>query len=198
MIRRIGFLGSGIMGAPMAGRLLASGLEVAVYSRRSNRARRLLEAGARLAVDPADAARGADLVISMVTDSQDVTEVLLGPRGAAQEAEPGCLIVDMSTIDPESARQIAGSMGELGLAFLDAPVTGGDVGAREGTLSILVGGLASELERARPVFDVLGRRITHCGPVGEGQTMKACNQIMGALKSGWRDRGDASGERQRA
>lgn len=169
------------MGTPMVGRLLAGGFKVAVYSRRSESARGLVEAGARLAADPGDAARGADLVISMVTDSQDVNEVLIGPRGAAQEAKPGSLMVDMSTIDPEMARRIGERLGEMGLTFLDAPVTGGDVGAREGTLSILVGGLASELERVRPVLEMLGKRITHCGPVGAGQTMKACNQIMGAL-----------------
>ena len=172
----------------MAGRLQAAGFEVAVYNRTAARARPLVDAGARLAVSPADAARDADIVISMVTDSPDAEAVLLGPGGAAAGAtvdraadhEP-CLVIDMSTIAPQAARDIGQRLGEAGLAFLDAPVTGGDVGARAGTLSILVGGPADQLDRARPVFDVLGKRITHCGPVGAGQAMKACNQILCAL-----------------
>ena len=179
-IRRVGFLGLGIMGAPMAGRLVAAGFEVAVWNRTATRAEPLVAAGARRAADPAEAARGAELVISVVTDAPDVEAVLLGD-GAAAGAPGGCLFVDMSTIDPEAARSIGGRLAERGLAFLDAPVTGGDVGARAGTLSIMVGGAEGDLAQARPVFEHLGKRITHCGPLGAGQAMKACNQIMGAL-----------------
>jgi 3-hydroxyisobutyrate dehydrogenase len=188
----IGFIGLGIMGAPMAGRLLAAGFEVTVFNRTSAKAEPLAAAGARVARDPADAARNADIVISMVTDSPDAEAVLLGACGAAEGAMAAaamrvaggrkpCLLIDMSTIAPEAARDIGRRLGEHGLGFLDAPVTGGDVGARAGTLSILVGGAADELERARPIFAVLGKNVTHCGPVGAGQAMKACNQILCAL-----------------
>jgi 3-hydroxyisobutyrate dehydrogenase len=177
----IGFVGLGIMGAPMAGRLLAAGHRLTVYNRTAERCAPLVAAGARAASTPAGAAEGADLVISIVTDSPDAKEVLLGARGAAQGAKPGTLFIDMSTISPEAAREIGSQLGKRGIRFLDAPVTGGDVGAREGTLSILVGGEASDLERARPALESMGRRITHCGPVGAGQTVKACNQILCAL-----------------
>jgi 3-hydroxyisobutyrate dehydrogenase len=138
-------------------------------------------AGARAAPTPAAAAEGADLVISIVTDSPDAKEVLCGAQGAASGAKAGCLFIDMSTIAPEAAREIAAQLAPRGIRFLDAPVTGGDVGAREGTLSILVGGEAGDLERARPALECMGKRITHCGPVGAGQTVKACNQILCAL-----------------
>jgi 3-hydroxyisobutyrate dehydrogenase len=177
----IGFIGLGIMGTPMAGRLLAAGHQVAVYNRTEARARPLGERGARIARDPADAAAGAEYVISIVTDSPDAEAVLLGPRGAVEGAQPGALFVDMSTIAPAAARAIGSKLGARGIGFLDAPVTGGDVGARAGTLSILVGGAASALDRARPIFESLGKRITHCGPIGAGQAMKACNQILCAL-----------------
>jgi 3-hydroxyisobutyrate dehydrogenase len=177
----IGFVGLGIMGAPMAGRLLAAGNRLSVFNRTADRCGPLVAAGARAASTPAAAAEGADLVISIVTDSPDAKEVLLGARGAAQGANAGTLFVDMSTIAPEAAREIGSQLGQRGLRFLDAPVTGGDVGAREGTLSILVGGEASDLERARPALEVLGKRITHCGPVGAGQTVKACNQVLCAM-----------------
>ena len=171
----------------MAGRLLAAGHPVAVFNRSPARAQPLGAAGARIARDPADAAQGADIVISMVTDSPDAEAVLLGPGGAAEGAAQSrgqgaaTLLIDMSTIAPEAARRIGARLAEKGLGFLDAPVTGGDVGARAGTLSILVGGAAADLERARPVFDRLGKRITHCGPIGAGQAMKACNQVLAAL-----------------
>jgi 3-hydroxyisobutyrate dehydrogenase-like beta-hydroxyacid dehydrogenase len=177
----IGFIGLGIMGAPMAGRLLAAGHRLNVYNRTASRAAPLVAAGARQAPTPAAAAEGADLVISIVTDSPDAEQVLLGAQGAVEGARAGSLFIDMSTISPEAARRIGAQLTQRGIGFLDAPVTGGDVGAREGTLSILVGGDAKDLERARPALEVLGKRITHCGPLGAGQTVKACNQILCAL-----------------
>ena len=177
----LGFIGLGIMGAPMARRLVAAGFPLAVYNRTATRLAPLVELGARAASSPRAAAEGADLVISMVTDSPDAEQVLLGPEGAARGARPGALFVDMSTIAPAAARAIGARLAAEKIGFLDAPVTGGDVGARDGTLSILVGGAAADLERARPVFQHLGKRITHCGPSGAGQTVKACNQILGAL-----------------
>ncbi|HEY0715427.1 MAG TPA: NAD(P)-dependent oxidoreductase [Polyangia bacterium] len=182
---RIGFIGLGIMGAPMALRLVAAGFATAVNTRgfgqTPDRKRPFADAGARVTDTPAEAAVDADIVISMVTDSPDVEAVLFGARGAVAGARPGTLFVDMSTIDPAAARSIAEKLRGRGMRFLDAPVTGGDVGAKNGTLSILVGGEARNIEEARPVFEVLGKRITHCGPVGAGQAMKACNQILCAL-----------------
>jgi 3-hydroxyisobutyrate dehydrogenase len=177
----IGFIGLGIMGAPMASRLLAAGHRLAVFNRTTSRSEPLVAAGARRASSPEDAARGADLVISIVTDSPDAEQVLLGDGGAVAGAAAGTLIIDMSTIAPEAARTIGQRLAAKGLCFLDAPVTGGDVGAKQGTLSILVGGAREDLERATPVFNLLGKRITHCGPVGAGQTVKACNQILCAM-----------------
>jgi 3-hydroxyisobutyrate dehydrogenase len=169
------------MGAPMASRLLSAGHKLAVFNRTASRSEPLVAAGARRASSPADAARGAHLVISIVTDSPDAEQVLLGEDGAAAGAAAGTLIIDMSTIAPEAARRIGHRLGEKGLPFLDAPVTGGDVGAKQGTLSILVGGAPEHLERATAIFNVLGKRITHCGPIGAGQTVKACNQILCAM-----------------
>ena len=177
----VGFIGLGIMGLPMASRLLRAGHVVTVFNRTPGKCEPLVAAGARVAQSPAEAAAGAQIVISIVTDSPDAREVLLGPRGAAGGAAAGALFIDMSTIAPEAAREIGRELAARQVAFLDAPVTGGDVGAREGTLSILVGGAAADLERARPVLSVLGKRITHCGPLGAGQTVKACNQILCAL-----------------
>ena len=177
----IGFIGLGIMGGPMAARLLRAGHRVTVYNRTASKCQPLVAAGARAARTPREAAAGAQIVVSIVTDSPDARAVLLGPEGAASGASPGALFIDMSTIAPAAARDIGAALDGQGLAFLDAPVTGGDVGAREGTLSILVGGAAADLERARPVLSVLGKRITHCGPLGAGQTVKACNQILCAL-----------------
>lgn len=177
----IGFLGLGIMGFAMAKRLVEAGHSVAVYNRTASKTAPLVALGALHAATPRDAAKGRDIVISIVTDSPDVEAVLLGPDGAVHGAAKGALFIDMSTIAPETARRVGAELGKRGIPFLDAPVTGGDVGAREGTLSILVGGEAAALERARDVFKVLGKRITHCGPQGAGQTVKACNQILCAM-----------------
>jgi 3-hydroxyisobutyrate dehydrogenase-like beta-hydroxyacid dehydrogenase len=181
MSRNIGFIGLGVMGASMARRLLQAGHQVTVYNRTAARCEPLVAAGARAAATPADAAAGQEIVISIVTDSPDVEAVLLGPGGAAERAARGTIFVDMSTISPEGARRVGRTLAERGLLFLDAPVTGGDIGAREGTLSILVGGDPAVLDRVRDVLEAMGKRITHCGPVGAGQTLKACNQILCAL-----------------
>ena len=181
MSRQIGFIGLGVMGSSMARRLVEAGHQVTVYNRTAARMAPLVAAGARAAASPGQAAAGAEIVISIVRDGPDVEAVLLGPDGAAHGAKPGTIFVDMSTIAPAAARAVGAATAERQLPFLDAPVTGGDVGAREGTLSILVGGDAAVLERVRDVLGVLGRRITHCGGQGAGQTMKACNQILCAL-----------------
>jgi 3-hydroxyisobutyrate dehydrogenase len=179
-MKEIGFIGLGIMGSAMASRLVQAH-PVTVYNRTASRSAALVAAGARQASTPAECARGKEIVISIVTDSADVEEVLAGPWGAIHGAERDALFVDMSTISPETARGIGAALHDRGVAFLDAPVTGGDVGARSGTLSILVGGERSDLERANDVFAVLGKRVTHCGPLGSGQVMKACNQILCAV-----------------
>lgn len=181
MPRTIGFIGLGIMGLSMAKRLIEAGHRVTVYNRTASKAEPLIALGARQAATPRDAAKGNEIVISIVTDSPDVEAVLLGKDGAVHAAEKNALFIDMSTIAPETARSVGQALKAKGIAFLDAPVTGGDVGAREGTLSILVGGDKDDLERAREVFNVMGKRITHCGPQGAGQTVKACNQILCAM-----------------
>jgi 3-hydroxyisobutyrate dehydrogenase len=177
----VGFIGLGVMGASMARRLLQAGHRVTVYNRTAARCQPLVAAGARVAQTPRDAAAGNAVVISVVTDSPDVEQVLLGPEGAVLGAAPGTLFIDMSTIAPEAARTIGQTLAARGHRFLDAPVTGGDVGAREGTLSILVGGDAGALEEARGLLSAMGKRITHCGGPGAGQTVKACNQILCAM-----------------
>lgn len=181
MSRTIAFLGLGVMGGAMARRLVEAGHRVTVYNRTAARCAPLVEAGAAAATTPREAAAGAEIVISIVTDGPDVEAVLLGADGAAASASPGTLFVDMSTIAPDHARRIGAALADRGMRFLDAPVTGGDVGAREGTLSILVGGDASVLDGVRDVFSSVGKRVTHCGPSGAGQTVKACNQVLCAL-----------------
>jgi 3-hydroxyisobutyrate dehydrogenase len=181
MARNVGFIGLGIMGLSMAKRLIEAGHQVTVYNRTAAKAAPLVALGAKQAATPRDAAKGNEIVISIVTDSPDVEEVLTGKNGAVHAAESNALFIDMTTIAPETARKVGAALKGKGIAFLDAPVTGGDVGAREGTLSILVGGEAADLDRAREVFGVLGKRVTHFGPVGAGQTAKACNQILCAM-----------------
>ena len=181
MARSIGFIGLGIMGLSMAKRLLEAGHKVAVYNRTASKAAPLVALGATQAATPRDAAKGKEIVIAIVTDSPDVEAVLLGKDGAVHAAEKNALFIDMTTIAPDTARKVGAALKAKGVAFLDAPVTGGDIGAREGTLSILVGGEKADLERAREVFSVMGKRITHCGPQGAGQTVKACNQILCAM-----------------
>jgi len=181
MPRTIGFIGLGIMGLSMAKRLLEAGHRVTVYNRTASKAAPLVALGATQAATPRDAAKSNEIVISIVTDSPDVEAVFLGKDGAIHAAEKNALFIDMSTIAPETARKVGAALKAKGVAFLDAPVTGGDIGARDGTLSILVGGEQADLERAREVLNVMGKRITHFGPVGAGQTAKACNQILCAM-----------------
>jgi 3-hydroxyisobutyrate dehydrogenase-like beta-hydroxyacid dehydrogenase len=181
MARRVGFIGLGIMGFPMAKRLIEAGHQLTVYNRTASKAEPLVKMGAKLAATPAECAKGAEFVISIVTDGPDVEAVLLGKDGALSGAKAPTLFIDMSTIAPDAARRISLALGDKGISFLDAPVTGGDVGAREGTLSILVGGEKEDLEKARELFNALGKKITHCGAQGAGQTVKACNQILCAL-----------------
>lgn len=178
---RIGFIGLGIMGRPMATNLLRAGFEVTAYNRSAPPREAVAAAGAKIAETPADAARDADLVIIVVTDSAAVGQVCLGTRGVKEGARPGTVVVDMSTISPAATRVVGDALAARGLRMLDAPVSGGESGAIAGSLSIMVGGDLADLARARPVLDVLGSRTIHCGPLGAGQTVKLCNQIVVSL-----------------
>lgn len=172
---KIGFIGLGIMGRPMALNLLKGGHDVRVWARRAESMQPLLNAGAAGAACPADVARDRELVISMVADAPDVAEVM---RGVANAGVPGLVAVDMSTIAPAAARSIGTELAEAGVDFLDAPVSGGEVGAIAGTLSIMAGGSAAAFARAEPAFACMGKNIVHVGDSGAGQVAKAANQIV--------------------
>jgi 3-hydroxyisobutyrate dehydrogenase len=178
MKQRIGFIGMGIMGVPMACNLLKAGFMVIVHSRTRSKAQPALEAGAVWADSPARAAQEADVVITCVTDTPDVETVLLGQHGVIESARPGLICVDMSTICPEATDRMADVLARKGVTLLDAPVSGGQVGAIEAKLSIMVGGPKEALDAVRPVLEAMGRTITHCGPVGTGQMTKLANQVM--------------------
>ncbi len=175
---RIAFIGLGTMGGPMAARLLDAGFDVCVHNRTREREVALAERGADRAATPAEAAAGADVIVTMVSDTPDVEAILLGPGGVAEGAADGAVIIEMSTIAPEAVRRMHAQLAEQGVALLDAPVSGGSEGAVKGSLSIMVGGDAAVLDRVRNVLDVLGRTITYVGPSGAGQVAKAINQVI--------------------
>lgn len=174
---KVAYIGLGIMGRPCVENLLKAGHEVWVWSRREASAQPLLALGAHWAASPAELAAGVDVLVSNVSDTADVEAVLLGEHGAVHGARPGLVCVDMSTISPIGARDIATRLAAAGVDFLDCPVSGGEVGAINGTLTIMVGGKAEALARARPVLEAMGKTITHIGDSGAGQVAKACNQI---------------------
>ncbi len=178
MTEKIGLIGPGIMGQPMGMNLINAGFPLWVFSRTASRAQPLVDAGATMCDTPAAVAEEADIIIVIVSDTPDVEAVVLGDNGVLAGASAGKVLVDMSTISPIATRSIAGKLAEKGVEMLDAPVSGGDVGARNGTLSIMVGGKPDVFERVRPVFDVLGKNIVHVGDTGAGQVAKACNQIL--------------------
>jgi 2-hydroxy-3-oxopropionate reductase len=174
----IGFIGLGVMGRPMAEHLVRAGHQVTVHNRSLEPVRALEAAGAKAGASAADVAAGADVVITIVPDSPDVEAVVLGEQGVLSTARQGLLLIDMSTIRPDTARLVGEQAQARGVRFLDAPVSGGEVGAVEATLSIMVGGSAEDFEAALPVLQSLGRTIVHVGPVGSGQTVKAANQLI--------------------
>jgi 3-hydroxyisobutyrate dehydrogenase len=174
---RIGFIGTGIMGKPMAANLLRAGFPVTVHNRTRSRAESLAAQGARIAGSPREAAEGADVVITIVPDTPDVERVILGEDGVIGAARNGMIVIDMSTISPAATRRIAAELAARGVEMLDAPVSGGDKGAIEGTLSIMAGGKREVLDRCMPVFEAMGKKIVHCGGNGCGQVVKLCNQI---------------------
>jgi 2-hydroxy-3-oxopropionate reductase len=174
---KLGFIGLGVMGGPMAAHLLRAGHELGVWARRAEAAQALVDAGACRFQTPAALAAAADVVFIAVMASADVEQVVLGVDGLSQGARPGSVIVDHSTIAPAAARNIAARLDERGVYFLDAPVSGGGVGAQNATLAIMVGGEARALDKVRPLLDLLGKTIVHVGASGAGQVAKACNQM---------------------
>lgn len=177
-MERIAFIGLGIMGRGMVKNLLKAGYPVTVWNRTASRAKELLELGATVAESPADAAAQADIVMSCVSDTPDVEAVLLGENGAIHSARHGMIFIDLSTISPKVTREMAATLRESGIGLLDAPVSGGSEGAERGTLSIMVGGEATDFERALPVFQAIGKTVTHMGASGSGQATKLVNQIL--------------------
>jgi len=175
---RVGFVGLGIMGRPMALNLLKAGHEVTVWARRKESMAPLIEAGAQGAESPAAVAAAADIVFSMVADAPDVREVMLGAQGVVQSKRPGLIAVDMSTIPPAAAKSIGADLAAQGVTFLDAPVSGGEVGAVAGTLSIMVGGDKAAFDKVQPLFACMGKNVVHIGVSGAGQVAKAANQIL--------------------
>ena len=174
----IGFIGLGIMGSPMAVHLQQAGHEVRGYNKRRDTAGPLVEAGGHKASSIADAVQGADVVAIMVPDSPDVQEVLTGPGGVFESAAPGTLVIDFSSIRPDVTAELAETARERGFGLLDAPVSGGEAGAKNAALSIMVGGSAEDFATAKPIFDAVGKTIVHVGPSGAGQTVKAANQLI--------------------
>ena len=181
VLTKIGFIGLGLMGRNMAINLIRSGHSLTVWNRTKSKMNELVHMGAIPADCPKDVAENSDVMITMVSDSPDVEAVIMGHRGIIEGAHEGQLIIDMSTISPEVTRRIAPSLKEKGVEMLDAPVSGVDIGARDGTLSIMVGGAPKSFEDALPIFKAMGKRITYMGVNGMGQTAKLCNQVIVAL-----------------
>lgn len=175
---RIGFVGLGIMGRPMALNILKGGFDLTVWARRAESMAPLLEAGAKGAASPAEVAAACDIVVSMVSDAPDVEAVALGSGGVAEGARPGLIYIDMSTIAPAAAQSIAARLAGKGVTMLDAPVSGGEVGAINAGLTIMVGGDEAAFEKAKAVLACMGKSVNLIGGSGAGQVTKACNQIL--------------------
>jgi len=182
MSEEVGFIGLGIMGRGMVSNLLRAGFPVRVWNRTASRMDEVVQAGATAGASPADVAANSTIVISCVSDTPDVEKVVLGENGIIEGAHEGLIYIDNSTIKPVAARRIAEKLAEKNVFALDAPVSGGDIGARNGTLTIMVGGDASALEKVMPVFQAMGKTVTHVGDAGAGQVAKAANQIMVAAQ----------------
>ena len=175
---KVGFIGLGIMGKPMALNLLKAGIELVVYNRTSSKMEQLINAGATGVGSPEEVAKNSDIIITIVSDTPDVEDVILGDHGIIHGVEEGSIVIDMSTISPSVTKEIAERLKEKKVDMLDAPISGGDTGAINGTLAIMVGGDAEVLEKCMPIFNVLGKTITHTGSNGMGQVVKLCNQIL--------------------
>lgn len=178
----VGYIGLGLMGKSMARNILKAGFPLVVHNRSRAAVEELVSEGAEGARSPADVASRADIVFTNLPDSPDVETVALGEHGIIEGAHPGLIYIDNSTIKPAVARQVAEALKSHGVSMLDAPVSGGDIGAREGTLTIMIGGSTEALQKARPVLECIGKTITHVGDTGAGQIAKAANQIMVAAQ----------------
>jgi 2-hydroxy-3-oxopropionate reductase len=178
----VGYIGLGLMGKPMARNILKAGYPLVVHNRSRESVNELVAEGAEEAFSPAEVASQVDVVFTNLPDSPDVELVALGEDGIIEGAHEGLIFVDNSTIKPASARRIAEKLAEKGVLSLDAPVSGGDIGAQQGTLAIMVGGPGEALEKVRPIFEVIGKTITHVGDTGAGQIAKAANQVMVAAQ----------------
>ena len=181
MAEKVGFIGLGIMGGPMAQNLMEAGYEMVLYNRTPEKAEEIAGDGSTVAESPKEVAESCDLIVLMLPDSPQVEEVVEGEDGVLEGLEEGALIVDMSTISPVVTRELAEKIEERGASMLDAPVSGGEPGAQQGTLAIMAGGSEEDFERAKPLLEVMGDAITHVGPTGAGQTAKAANQIVVAV-----------------
>ncbi|WP_438300904.1 NAD(P)-dependent oxidoreductase [Pseudomonas sp. NMS19W] len=180
----LGFAGIGLMGLPMCRRLLAAGYPLTVWNRNPAKCAPLVEAGARQVATPAELCGQADVVMLCLADTAVVREVVFGPAGVAEGAKSGQLLVDFSSLEPTATREMAAELAQkTGMAWLDSPVSGGVVGAEAGSLAIMVGGDAADLDRVRPVLLTLGQRVTHMGGIGAGQVTKACNQMIVACNA---------------
>jgi 2-hydroxy-3-oxopropionate reductase len=177
----VGFIGPGIMGGPMALNLIKGGHKLWVYARRPEAMQTLVEAGATACASAAEVARHTDVIFTMVSDTPDVESVIFGEHGIGKHARSGSVIVDMSTISPTATKVFAERLAKQGIEMLDAPVSGGETGAINGTLSIMVGGKTKVFERVKPLFECMGKNIVHIGDNGAGQVAKACNQIVVAV-----------------
>jgi 2-hydroxy-3-oxopropionate reductase len=178
MTTRIGFIGLGIMGKPMAQNLSKAGYPLAVYARRPDMMDPLVSMAATACENPQAVAAQSDIIFTIVSDTPDVEQVILGEQGVIQGAQAGSVVVDMSTISPSATRHMAELLAKKGIQMLDAPVSGGEQGAIDGTLSIMVGGKEETFQKVLPLFEVLGKNIVHIGEHGTGQVTKACNQIV--------------------
>lgn len=181
--KEVAFLGLGVMGGYMAANLARGGYSVKAWNRTFDRpsVEIALRAGATVLSSIREAVEAADVIFSCVGDVPDVEEVILGSGGVAESAKPHALVIDTSTIGPDAARKIGGELKKHHLRFLDAPISGGDIGAKNGTLTIMVGGEPKDFEESKPLLDVLGKTIRLCGPIGSGQAVKLCNQVLAAL-----------------
>lgn len=177
----VGFIGLGIMGLPMAGHILKAGYPLTVYNRTRSKTRSLEAAGAAVAASPREVAENSRMIITMVSDSPDVEAVVAGSEGVLEGIRPDSVVMDMSTISPQVERELDEQLRAKGCALVDAPVSGGDVGAQNATLAIMAGGDREAFDRAVPIFETMGKTITYCGPVGSGQLTKLCNQILVAV-----------------
>jgi 2-hydroxy-3-oxopropionate reductase len=180
-VERIGFIGLGVMGKPMARNLLKAGYPLVVYNRSRPPVEELAAEGAEPAGSPREVAQRSDVVITMLPDTPEVEQALAGPDGVFEGGRPGLIVIDMSTIDPMAARRLAAQATERGIVMLDAPVSGGEIGAIQGTLSIMVGGDAAAFRRCLPILQAMGRNIVYMGESGAGQVTKAANQVVVAL-----------------